>query len=114
MILCSTFLFTVSTEEPKNEEIAIGVTGNLGGENELQPMATAGCVPPTRIVGWTDHAVGRLDSRGLGQYYLEFIFRDATPTWSSYHQSWNYTDGTDTICVNSAGWVTTVYWNNDR
>ena len=43
MMLCSTFLFTVSTAETENEDIAIGVTGNPGSENELQPMAANQC-----------------------------------------------------------------------
>ena len=69
--------------------------------------------PPSSITSWSDYALDRMADRNMGQDYLEFIFSDATPTWNSQHQSWNYTDGTATICVNSSGVVTTVYWNND-
>ena len=69
--------------------------------------------PPSCITSWSVHAQERLAERDMGQDYLEFIFSDATPTWNSQHQSWNYTDGEATICVNSSGVVTTVYWNNE-
>ena len=69
--------------------------------------------PPSSITSWSSHALDRMAERDMGQDYLEFIFSDATPTWNSQHQSWNYTDGEATICVNSSGVVTTVYWNNE-
>ena len=74
-------------------------------------VASSSQGPPSSIIGWSTHAMNQMAERNMGQDYLEFIFNDGSPTWNEQHQSWNYTDGTATICVNSAGWVTTVYWN---
>ena len=90
--------------------IESSVIGSESSE-ELVPRVATSCTPPVGITGWSDHALSQLSNRGMGQDYMEFVFNDATPVWNSQHQSWNYTDGTATICVNSAGVVTTVYWN---
>lgn len=116
IMLCSTSMFTVNAAQvTETEDFVIDTEANLGGEDELQPMVANTCVPPqpTSIVTWSEHALGRMDERNMGQDYLLFIFSDAQPVWNASHGTWNYSDGEATICVTSSGVVTTVYWNNE-
>ena len=114
-VLCVLFSGIVSIKalamvftEPETVDISTGY--------EFQPMMARACIPPqpTRITAWSQHALDQMSARNMGQDYLQFIYSDAQPYWNPYHGTWNYSDGQATICVTSAGVVTTVYWNYEN
>ena len=81
---------------------------------ELMPMMARSCFssqPPTQINGWSQHALNQMQARNMNEDYLNSLFTDEKPYWNFNNNSWNYSDGMATICVNSEGIVTTVYWN---
>ena len=81
--------------------------------DELMPMAAADCGLPTggAITGWTDHGAKSAyshDGHGVSDAAI-LMAMNASPVWNAGNSSWNYIGPTATVCLNTAGKVTTCW-----